>query len=134
MKKLGHNEELQSLDHHIRLTSGLVDDSYTDVSEAIKHYTQKNVIHEYKPDVQGSSGQFVDHLSISKIHGHMKNKQLAGSEMLVCPSQRKLDLIENKVVENNLGINRLTVLHNIMTILLLNSEPLLFQVFRCDAL
>lgn len=48
--------------------------------------------------------------------------------MLICPSQRKLTFIENEFVKNNFGLYRLTCLYNLMTLLLLNSEPLIFQV------
>jgi len=135
LKKLAHDDELEQLDHYlIQYSTSLGNQSPTligGVSGAIRPFTQQYLQEEYVSDQQGNSTYLSQHLRIFNITSQVdptEESHLHGSDLLVCPSQRKLDYVEAKFVQNNLGINRLTCLYNLMTILLLNSEPLILQV------
>ena len=141
LKKLGHDSKLEHLDRHIlEQSKGLLKDTSTQVSVsvAVRPYTQQNVQLDFIQDLQGNSSKSVHHLRVfdpvtqdvsnNDLHA---SKRFQGSEMLICPSQRKLRYIENEFVKNNFGLYRLTCLYNLMTVLLLNSEPLVFQVRNC---
>ena len=139
LKKLGHDPKLEQLDQHILHQSvGLLKNpnQQISVSAAVRPYTQQNVWLDCVKDLEGNGSTLVHRLRVFYPSsqdistndllgsaGHFK-----GSEMFVCPSQRKLNYIENEFVANNLGLYRLTCLYNLMTLLLLNSEPLVFQV------
>jgi len=138
LKKLAHYGELDQLDDYLlQFSATLANKSPTaegGVSGAIRPFTRQYLHEEYISDEQGNSTYLSQHLRIFNIASHVdptnsgESNYLHGSDMLVCPSQRKLDYIEEKFVQNNLGLNRLTSLDNLMTILLLNSEPLILQV------
>ena len=136
LKKLAHDDELEQLDHYLMQYSTLLGNQSPTlsggVSEAIRPFTQQYLHEEYVSDQQGNSTYLSQHLRIFNIASQVdpteESHYLHGSDLLVCPSQRKLDYVEAKFVQNNLGINRLTSLYNLMTILLLNSEPLILQV------
>lgn len=55
--------------------------------------------------------------------------EAVGSDLLACPSQRKLTYLEDRVYAENRSVYRLTFLYNLATMLLLNSEPIVFQAF-----
>ena len=135
LKKLARDDELEQLDHSLMQYSTLLGNQSPTllggVSEAIRPFTQQYLHEEYVSDQQGNSTYLSQHLRIFNIASQFdptEESYLHGSDLLVCPSQRKLDYVEAKFVQNNLGINRLTSLYNLMTILLLNSEPLILQV------
>ena len=98
------------------------------ISFAIRQLSNQYLVQEFIPDAQGSDGKTIHHLKMSDAALMLRNEGRTGSDMLVCPSQRKLNMIENQFVKKNSGVNRLTALYNIMTLLILNSEPLVFQV------
>ncbi len=141
LKKLGHDTKLEHLDQHILKQSvGLMKDpTHSSVSAAVRPYTQQNVLMDYVPDLQGNGTHLIHRLRVfdpvtrgignNDLNG---SKHFEGSDLLICPSQRKLSYIENEFVKNNFGLYRLTCLYNLMTILLLNSEPLVFQVRKLD--
>lgn len=92
---------------------------------------------QYQPDIQGNSTFLVQHLNIfdtesrhgaSQLKSSLGAHHLRGSDALICPSKRKLEFMENQFVKHNFGLYRLTCLYNLMTILLHNSEPIVFQV------
>lgn len=139
LKKLGHNAKLEELDRHILEQSvGLLRSpiEQLSVSTAVRPYTQQNVWLDRVKDLQGNGSTLVhrlrtfdpasDDLRINALQGPAD--RFRGSEMFICPSQRKMNYIENEFVKNNVGLYRLTCLYNLMTLLLLNSEPLIFQV------
>merc|ERR1740128_44976 len=131
LKKLGHNYELGKLDNQIlKLSESRMSGLKRDVSFAIRELTHRYIAKEYIPDVQGTSGKTVLHLTFES--NLTQRTPPTGSDMLVCPSQRKFNVIENQFIENNKGANRLGALYNIMTLLILNSEPLLFQAFPSE--
>ena len=139
LKKLGHDSKLEQLDQHIIQQSvGLLKNptQQVSVSVAVRPYTQQNVWLDCVKDLEGNGSTLVHRLRVfdSPSQDISSNDLLGsagrfkGSEMLICPSQRKLNYIENEFVKSNFGLYRLTCLYNLMTLLLLNSEPLVFQV------
>lgn len=138
LKKLGHDSELESLDHHILHQSmNLLNNpiGQVSVSMAVRPYTQQNVQLDYVSDLQGNGSHLVHRLRLFDPSPKNPSNDLKEgsqssqkSDLLVCPSQRKLSYVENEFVKNNFGLYRLTCLYNMMTLLLLNSEPLVFQV------
>lgn len=139
LKKLGHDPQLEQLDHHILKQSvGLLNNpiQQVSVSAAVRPYTQQNVWLDCVKDLEGNGSTLVHRLrvfdpssqDISSNDLQSSVGRFRGSDMLMCPSQRKLNYIENEFVKNNFGLYRLTCLYNLMTLLLLNSEPLIFQV------
>ncbi|EFX71406.1 hypothetical protein DAPPUDRAFT_327242 [Daphnia pulex] len=140
MKKLGHDPQLEQLDHHILQQSvGLLNNpiQQVSVSAAVRPYTQQNVWLDCVKDLEGNGSTLVHRLRVFDpssqdiISNDLQRSvgSFRGSDMLMCPSQRKLNYIENEFVKNNFGLYRLTCLYNLMTLLLLNSEPLIFQTF-----
>lgn len=136
LKKLGHDSKLKSVDQHIiEQSAGLRENSgHVSVSKAVRPYTQQNVLLDYVQDLQGNGSHLVHRLLVFNPVSKNPSNELKssnnfrGSELLVCPSQRKMNYVENQFVKKNFGLYRLTCLYNLMTILLLNSEPLVFQV------
>lgn len=137
MKKLGHDSRLEKLDQHlVHQTKNVSNPDLKSVSMAIRPYTHENVIIHHVHDLQGNKSRLLHRLKVfntpaQNLDGENSNDASSyyqGSELLTCPSQRKFDFIENQFVKNNSGLYRLTCLYNLMTILLLNSEPLIFQV------
>lgn len=139
LKKLGHNSRLEQLDRHILEQSvGLLRSpiEQLSVSTAVRPYTHQNVWLDRVKDLEGNDSTLVHRLRTFDPTSHdLRSNALEGSanlfrgsEMFICPSQRKLNYIENEFVKNNVGLYRLTCLYNLMTLLLLNSEPLIFQV------
>jgi len=127
LKRLGHNNELEELDNQIlKLSKPEPNNLRSDISFAIRQFTNQHLVQKIIPDLQGSGGKTVYHLKIPDAVLPLGIEK--SSEILVCPSQRKFNLIENQFVKNNRGVNRLVALYNVMTLLILNSEPLLFQV------
>lgn len=143
LKKLAHNSRLEQLDRHILEQSvGLLRSpiEQLSVSTAVRPYTHQNVWLDRVKDLEGNDSTLVHRLRTFDPTSHdLRSNALEGSanlfrgsEMFICPSQRKLNYIENEFVKNNVGLYRLTCLYNLMTLLLLNSEPLIFQSFPAN--
>jgi len=133
IKKLGHNSDHEMLDNYILSNAGShwENQECNHVSVAIRPLTHQFLQTKFIHDQLGESGKLVHHLKLfNKISD--QDNALDGSDMLICPSQRKIDYIEEKVFERNQGVYRLTFLYNFMTTLLFNSEPLIFQAFPED--
>ena len=137
LKKLGHNQELVHVDHHILHHASLLNSSASLhaepnlISHAIRHYTHHHIQNVNERDLQGNSTYIVQHLRVFKTpleHKPGDSPGDVGSDILLCPSQRKFSYIEERFVKDHTGVNRLTALYNLMTVLLVNSEPLIFQV------
>ena len=129
IKKLGHNSDHELLDNYILSNAGShwENQECNHVSVAVRPLTHQFLQTKFIHDELGESGKLVHHLKLfNKISD--QDNALDGSDMLICPSQRKIDYIEEKVFERNQGVYRLTFLYNFMTTLLFNSEPLIFQV------
>ena len=132
LKKLGHNFELDQLDEFIveEGSGGNVSANYNHVSRAVRPLTHKHLFNTFSQDAVGTSGKTVHHLK------HFSSKSLSstfpGSDILICPSQRKFAFLEERVFLKNLGVYRLTFLYNLMTVLLFNSEPIVFQAFPSE--
>lgn len=142
LKKLGYDSQLHQLDHHLlqqtRSSLESFPDSSAAISAAVRPYTRQYLAEYFQRDMQGNSTFLVQHLNIfdrkgrhggvSHLRSSLESHQLRGSDALICPSNRKLEFIENQFVKQNFGLYRLTCLYNLMTILLHNSEPIIFQV------
>ena len=137
LKKLGHDFKLSKLDKYIQLHSHSAAEhtllsEHEDVATAIRTLTLRYVMSSYEPDRIGKNGKSVHHLKIFESAANISRvmePDFNGSELLTCPSQRKIDIFEDRVFAKSQGLYRLTFLYNFMTMLLLNSEPLVFQVF-----
>ena len=140
LKKLGQEFELNHLDHHIWKQSSLLSHNmhakHAHVSDAIRPLTHHHIIREYQTDLQGNNTYLIQHLRVfeqplrdsAESSTESSQQHEIGSDMLLCPSQRKFRYIEDNFVKEAWGVHRLTALYNLMTILLFNSEPLVFQV------
>lgn len=138
LKKLAHDFELEHMDKHLlhhapRLTSSH-SHPFKLVSDAVRPYTHHHLLLKQEHDLQGNGTYVVQHIRVFDLPLHANSdgseSQQVGSDLLLCPSQRKFLYIEDRFVKDSWGVNRLTSLYNLMTILLVNSEPLIFQVSR----
>jgi len=111
LKKLAHDNELEELDkaiceRHGKAESCPVSDS---VRTLIDEYAHHSELRPGEPSLHGAKiGQ--------------------GSDVLLCPSHRKMDFLVTAATKFNRGQHKKTILANVLTTLLLNPEPLLLQV------
>ena len=126
LKKLAHDDELNHLDYHLLHHSTSPSLVGMSVSEAIQLYTQLFL----EPNQQGNNTTYLSQNLLSSTNFEASGHYLHTSDILVmCPSQRKLNYFEDQqIVQNSLGHDQMTCLYNLMTLLLLNSEPLILQV------
>jgi len=115
LKKLAHNNELSQLDKNIcdRHHGEASDMRNCEVPEAVI-----NLIEKYKIENQNPEGPII-------LNGETIGK---GSDLLLCPSHRKMDHLINAAAKFSRGQHHTTILANILTMILLNPEPLLLQV------
>jgi len=116
LKKLAHNNELEQLDksicdrHH-----GTGAYATCDVSDTVVELIEK-----YKIEQQDTGKGII-------LNGE-RIGTASTSDLLLCPSHRKMDFIMGAARKSLRGQHHDTILANVLTMLLLNPEPLLLQV------
>ena len=115
MKKLAHNNELAQLDRSIcdRHHGEGVENGQCEVSAAVI-----NLIDKYKIENQDPEESIA-------LNGEKIGK---GSDLLLCPSHRKMDFFVKASTKFSRGQHHNTILANVLTMILLNPEPLLLKV------
>lgn len=112
LKKLAHDHELDELDKAICERHGR-DPNECDVSDSVN-----TLLNEY------SERSSVDP-SEEVLHGAKIGE---GTDILLCPSHRKMDFLVAAAKKFNKGQNKKTILANMLTTILLNPEPIILEV------
>jgi hypothetical protein len=81
-----------------------------------------NLIDKYMIENQDPTGPII-------LNGEKIGK---GSDLLLCPSHRKMDFFVKAAAKFSRGQHHKTILANVLTTLLLNPEPLLLKVSDRD--
>jgi len=116
LKKLAHDNELSELDkaicvNHTGSSNCVVSDA---VRLLIGNYSQPSSFRQGEPTLGGHK--------IFSQHHHT-------SDVLLCPSHRKIDYLVAEATKFNRGSHKSTILAYVLTSLLLNAEPLMLQAF-----
>ncbi|CAG7731074.1 unnamed protein product [Allacma fusca] len=115
LKKLAHDNELARLDKELCNRHGKQDQC--DSKDAVRLLIDKySYTHKNRPD---------DPI----LHGEKIGKV---TDALLCPSHHKMDYIIERVTKLSKGPHRNTILMHILTMLLVNPEPLILQTFRAE--
>jgi len=114
LKKLAHDHELDALDRTICERHG---SQNCDVSDSVRY-----LIDEYSEHSSLRPGEQI-------LHGEKIGN---GSDLLLCPSHAKMDFLIEAATKFNKGQHKKTILANVLTTILVNSEPILLEVL-CSA-
>jgi hypothetical protein len=114
LKKLAHDHELDSLDKAICDRHGKEDSCK--VSDAVVPLIEK---YARVPDDHDENMPFV-------LNGEKIGK---GTDVLLCPSHRKMDFLTTAAKQFARGQHENMILANVLTTILLNPEPVLLQAF-----
>lgn len=113
LKKLAHDHELDELDKTICERHGRGKGMQCDVTASVQY-----LIQEYSHVSEVHPGEEI-------LHGGKIGK---GSDILLCPSERKMGYLIAAANKFNKGQNPKTILANVLTTILLNPEPLILEV------
>ena len=114
LKKLAHDDELSKLDKEICDRHGRAEDE-CDVKSSVRF-----LIDKYSHTTANQPDEPI-------LHGEKIGKI---TDILLCPSHNKMDYMISAVTKISKGPHRSTILAHILTMLLLNPEPLILQVME----